>query len=1816
MKFSHIIHIADLHIRSGDTNKSRFHEYNTVFKRLIEDLSTFTPILEKKTIILIAGDIFHDKLKIESCGLQLINTFLQSLSALAPIVVIRGNHDYRQEFPNEPDLIQSLLYNPIQNVHYWNQDGHYTLGNIGFGLVSIQNALMSGNTSGIATELPNFPDPTFFDDNELIDHTIALFHGPIGKTKLQNGTNVLKHHSYPLEWFKGYDSILLGDIHLQQVHNCSPCEPSQEFNHKQFIHSTLVEKYKWTSKQPWAYPGSLIQQTFGEGLTSHGFLIWNLEEKTTLCFHIKNDFGYVYVKKNYHDGNILLKHNMKWINILDIITTLWFPSQCQIRIVATDNNDMMVIDEIRQLFNKFDKHITNIMHYLVNNDNDNHEEESDIEQQLLTSSNSVDISSFNTPNTWAEFINKTVSTPIKYNEWNSWFENFETLQVPLPPTSATFGQEVIKRNSKIQVEILGLQNSLDLTSNFVKSKRKTFTINFIEFENILCFKGKNYFDFDHKNTKALISIIAPNGCGKTSFLETICIALYGEDLPSRNSTTNSAAIINKHKMIEDPAQTNIYLTVAEKKYKIKRAFTTQSNDKNNIRCQSSNVNVHEYDESTKSYQYLCSGSGMVNKWVEENIGPYQAFLLSGLISQNGDMDFFQLSSIKQRSLLDAALHLGSTTCFQGLLKESKLAHNAILDTCKTLMTSFGNKEFDLPKVEQDIISISQQISTLQNEKDTTIKTYHSLNDKAQNINNFTNLFKMGKTTLIDKIKEYDAQLQNIEEDIIVLKPLSIANDIGKLQFELQAIDLSKITPLIDPDYYHDENGKIENKITSLKQDLSNISNPTYSLDEISKIESEFSILKSKVDGRDIYHIYHIIKQNSQQLINDDISLQKLYDQRKQYQNDISVNKIALDTHVSNRPMDIRSTMDEYNTWKANVATMENQYSSLQHLQSLFDELISKQIPCPHQDFDTISKNYEETKNTIVKECELYDIDSQIQKISKLTLSLQSSYHDILKKQPPPPQKSHEDFDKWNSNIKLFHHKYNNNGIEWLQKHLDEINSLKPDIPHTSLEQLLNNKTILSKQISKDCSIGTQASLEQEQKDAMEIQKHIVSIQNDLDNINLTYISHLSNKPQQPIKYTNINDFQEAFSKYNSEKESMMKLLEANKNMPLDIQLSKNILISLEQLVPSLQNISSQHDEYVSMLAEIQEHPFNPECWACQKQPWKIQQDSIQAKINSLNSSIKDHGKKIKAISGKFKPSTFIANLKIHISLLEKYFDMVKDESFWKDENEKILDYINWEQKGKSLSSNIQQFQSAIQKEKSDFSSVNDLIINIKNNIQLDECIDMINSWNSFNAWQDSWRIIYDDYVHWSSLLELKDFWMEDNNRRNLHNQWKYEVLGLENHIYINKSLLDTLQNDKQIIIIRKLFKELNEYNLWKLKHDQLENHLSTWKELESKNEFWNEESKRSKALTEWKVLWEEMKDDLENKYNLLSSLDNDVDKLSKNNDKLKQIISDLEDYEKQYQSLQTKMRVVENDRNIYSERDALDMIIKTYSQYLKAIWLKEEISQLQSYLDDINTYNNIQEVYKHYQDTLSIWDEWNNILDDYDNIKVVEANIQELNIKKALLMKQCEEHQDNLNNKKSLQEYINIISERYEGLCSIYESFGLFKKWIYENKVMPFLQNTANNIINKISIARPIYIKSDIHSDSTGALQFTWSIQDGKTIIPIQKASGFQKNMASFAIRIALCQIGATSIKPSQIFIDEGFTSCDNDNRSRVGELLLDLLANAQYQQLVIVTHLEDINAFANTYVHIKRTNDDASILQYGTPMVPVKVARRKNVKL
>ena len=79
MPLSHIFHLSDLHIRNGDFAYSRFDEYNLVFNNTILSITKNISELNLSShhfIIVITGDIFHNKSVVGNYGLALYKMFV------------------------------------------------------------------------------------------------------------------------------------------------------------------------------------------------------------------------------------------------------------------------------------------------------------------------------------------------------------------------------------------------------------------------------------------------------------------------------------------------------------------------------------------------------------------------------------------------------------------------------------------------------------------------------------------------------------------------------------------------------------------------------------------------------------------------------------------------------------------------------------------------------------------------------------------------------------------------------------------------------------------------------------------------------------------------------------------------------------------------------------------------------------------------------------------------------------------------------------------------------------------------------------------------------------------------------------------------------------------------------------------------------------------------------------------------------------------------------------------------------------------------------------------------------------------------------------------------------------------------------------------------------------------------------------------------------------------------------------------------------------------------------------------------------------
>ena len=235
-----IIHCADLHIH----NFSRHEEYGEQLDKFIQECEKIASDYERDEVrILIAGDLFHSKNTISNELIVFTSIFLRRLEQVATVIVIAGNHDMIVSNNSRTDTLTGIFQTAnFENCKYLDMMLDYKSGcvvddNITWAVYSIHEDYMKPDMDDT---ISNYPGNT----------VVGLYHGLIVGAKLDNGSTV--DSGLDSDAFAGCDVVMAGHIHKRQVLRRGDVE--------------IV------------YPGSLIQQTFGETVSEHGFAVWRIED--------------------------------------------------------------------------------------------------------------------------------------------------------------------------------------------------------------------------------------------------------------------------------------------------------------------------------------------------------------------------------------------------------------------------------------------------------------------------------------------------------------------------------------------------------------------------------------------------------------------------------------------------------------------------------------------------------------------------------------------------------------------------------------------------------------------------------------------------------------------------------------------------------------------------------------------------------------------------------------------------------------------------------------------------------------------------------------------------------------------------------------------------------------------------------------------------------------------------------------------------------------------------------------------------------------------------------------------------------------------------------------------------------------------------------------------------------------------------------------------------------------------------------------------------------------------------------------------------
>jgi len=256
-KFTHIVHVADIHIRL----LKRHEEYREVFEKFYKEIDK-TP---ETTVVAILGDLFHNKTDLVPESLKLASDFLKTIADKRTTILISGNHDATLNNKTRLDSLTSVV-EPLNHPHlfYLKESGLFVLGNLLFNHYSV----FDDYTKYIPAA--NIPKKLI---NET-DSRIALFHGPVQGATTDVGYRVVSK-TVSNDSFDGHDIVLLGDIHKFQ---------------------RLQEHSVNYNKPVILYAGSMIQQNHGEALEKHGYVIWDIKHHEYTHVELPNDYGFFTVE--------------------------------------------------------------------------------------------------------------------------------------------------------------------------------------------------------------------------------------------------------------------------------------------------------------------------------------------------------------------------------------------------------------------------------------------------------------------------------------------------------------------------------------------------------------------------------------------------------------------------------------------------------------------------------------------------------------------------------------------------------------------------------------------------------------------------------------------------------------------------------------------------------------------------------------------------------------------------------------------------------------------------------------------------------------------------------------------------------------------------------------------------------------------------------------------------------------------------------------------------------------------------------------------------------------------------------------------------------------------------------------------------------------------------------------------------------------------------------------------------------------------------------------------------------------------------------
>ena len=597
-RIRYLLQISDIHFGALKSQEP----YEHAFQELQKFIQEMPPSQKEETLLLITGDFFHHHAREHAETYEAAIQSLQKVTDLLPTLMIRGNHDIDIHAPTRVDAVRAayaaatnaeanetspyIMYGPRMALLL--QSGTFQVKNLTFGHLDVLDATPARGPEA----LPEGPE-------------IALCHASLRHSKFF-ASEAYDDCFLSLDVFekKGYKYVILGDIHRRQM------LPSPN------------------SKIIAAYPGSLIQLSYGEDIEEHGFAIWDLDTNTVKFHNLETIHPRVnlYVTKGTYD--IYYK---RWAAPTKKLPLPEFPVSMRpcIKIHYPPEVPSDTMQEIRKKIRKQYPNLLELSQQIqVPHANPSAKTAADSTATLPTSTTAAKIPTF-------------------VEHYKQQHPENATDAIENPTTLFTQDDlqqlEAIEKNTAIKTQKDLVKKLLEFTRNPSRahdpkaSRKKYVRFCKLHWSNLACFAENNTLDL---TAKGIHCLLGPVYSGKSSVLDILALALFRRPIRQQDGTrSNSNHFLYYLRKGATSLSVSLEFEVDGQLYEVTRKMITGG------RTTAPKETLVSLCDGKKTP--IATTAKEIDAWVTEHIGTLNDMLSSVLMSQKNSNNFLHLTSQQQ-----------------------------------------------------------------------------------------------------------------------------------------------------------------------------------------------------------------------------------------------------------------------------------------------------------------------------------------------------------------------------------------------------------------------------------------------------------------------------------------------------------------------------------------------------------------------------------------------------------------------------------------------------------------------------------------------------------------------------------------------------------------------------------------------------------------------------------------------------------------------------------------------------------------------------------------------------------------------------------------------------------------------------------------------------------------------------------------------------------------------------------------------------------------------------------------------------------------